>query len=101
MKIICPSCKRLQEVTDEAWKITQEGLPTGLPAPLDMMGVHPFTCTCGALMLPACLICGIPTTNGFQLSGHGWFCSPNCYGIFIKERQKRIAKDIYGDKAIG
>jgi predicted nucleic acid-binding Zn ribbon protein len=50
--------------------------------------------------MTACLICGLPTPNGFQLSGHGWFCSPKCYGIFIEERQKRIAKELYGNNAI-
>ena len=53
MKIKCKVCGRLQEVSDEDWKITQEGLPTGLPGRLSMMPVHPYTC-CGENMMLVC-----------------------------------------------
>lgn len=46
MKIKCPNCGRTQEVDGEMWRITQEGLPTGMPW-MPMSSVHPFTCTCG------------------------------------------------------
>jgi hypothetical protein len=50
MKIKCSKCKRTQEVSEIAWKISQEGLPSGLPEPLNMLSVHPFTC-CGTSMI--------------------------------------------------
>ena len=44
MNIKCPKCGRIQEVSEDAWRITREGLSTGLPGKLGMVGVHPFTC---------------------------------------------------------
>ena len=53
MKIKCKVCGRLQEVSEKDWNITQEGMPSGLPAPLDMLPAHPYTC-CGENMAPVC-----------------------------------------------
>jgi len=44
MKIKCPNCNRIQEVSEADWKITQEGLPTALPWMMPFSAVHHFTC---------------------------------------------------------
>lgn len=52
MILKCPKCGRTQEVSEKAWRISQDGLPTGLPW-MPMAAVHHFTCCNHIDMVPA------------------------------------------------